>query len=38
MFGYTTLRKALREYLEVNIGRIVREGRLLLSDGLLRLP
>ena len=38
MLGYTTLRKALREYLEMNIGRIVMKGRLLLSDDLLRLP
>lgn len=38
MFGYTTLRKALRRHLQEHIAHAVTEGRLILSEGLLRLP
>ncbi len=38
MFGYRTLRKALRVHLETIIEDAVQEGRLVLSDGLLRMP
>ena len=38
MFGYTTLRTALRDYLERNIRQLVEEGRLLQSSDMLQLP
>lgn len=38
MFGYTTLRKALRKYLQEHIASATTEGQLILSEGLLRLP